>query len=32
VLTGELIHDAFGVTVEVRKAEHGAYITHEKWF
>lgn len=32
VLTGELIRDAFGVAVEVRKAEHGAYITHEKWF
>jgi iron complex transport system ATP-binding protein len=32
VLTGELIRDAFGVAIEVRKAEHGAYITHEKWF
>jgi iron complex transport system ATP-binding protein len=32
VLTGATIRDAFDVDVEVRKAEHGAYITHEKWF
>jgi iron complex transport system ATP-binding protein len=32
VLTGEMIRDAFGVSIEVRKAGHGMYITHEKWF
>jgi len=32
VLTGATIRDAFDVDIEVRKAEHGAYITHEKWF
>ena len=32
VLTRETIRDAFDVDIEVRKAEHGAYITHEKWF
>ena len=31
VLTTELIRKAFAVDVEVRKAEHGSYITHEKW-
>src|SRR5512139_598862 len=32
VLTGATIRDAFDVDIEVRKSEHGAYITHEKWF
>ena len=32
VLTGEMIREAFDVSIEVRKAEHGMYITHEKWF
>jgi len=32
VLTGAMIQDAFDVAIEVRKAEHGTYITHEKWF
>jgi iron complex transport system ATP-binding protein len=32
VLTGAAIQEAFDVAVEVRKAEHGTYITHEKWF
>ena len=31
VLTGATIRDAFDVAIEVRKSEHGAYITHEKW-
>ena len=31
VLTGKTIRDAFDVDIEVRKSEHGAYITHEKW-
>jgi iron complex transport system ATP-binding protein len=31
VLTGETIRMAFGVAVEVRKAEHGSYIVQEKW-
>ena len=32
VLTGTMIREAFDVAIEVRKAEHGTYITHEKWF
>jgi iron complex transport system ATP-binding protein len=32
VLTGPMIHDAFDVSIEVRQAGHGMYITHEKWF
>jgi len=32
VLTGAMIQEAFDVAIEVRKAEHGTYITHEKWF
>jgi ABC-type cobalamin/Fe3+-siderophores transport system ATPase subunit len=32
VLTGPMIRDAFDVSIELRKAEHGMYITHEKWF
>ena len=32
VLTGATILEAFDVAVEVRKAEYGMYITHEKWF
>jgi len=32
VLTSATIRDAFDVDIEVRKSEHGAYITHEKWF
>jgi ABC-type cobalamin/Fe3+-siderophores transport system ATPase subunit len=32
ILTGPMIRDAFDVSIEVRKAEHGMYITHEKWF
>jgi ABC-type cobalamin/Fe3+-siderophores transport system ATPase subunit len=32
ILTGPMIRDAFDVSIEVRKAEHGVYITHEKWF
>jgi iron complex transport system ATP-binding protein len=32
VLTGAMIQEAFAVAIEVRKAEHGMYITHEKWF
>ena len=32
VLTGEMIREAFDVSIEVRKAEHGMYIAHEKWF
>jgi ABC-type cobalamin/Fe3+-siderophores transport system ATPase subunit len=32
VLTGPMIRDAFDVSIEVRKAEHGMYIAHEKWF
>ena len=31
VLSGGMIRTAFGVEIEVRKAEHGSYITHEKW-
>jgi ABC-type cobalamin/Fe3+-siderophores transport system ATPase subunit len=31
VLTSETIRLAFGVEVEVRKAEHGSYIVHEPW-
>src|SRR5512137_368414 len=30
VLTGAMIQQAFDVAIEVRKAEHGTYITHEK--
>jgi iron complex transport system ATP-binding protein len=30
VLTGATIQDAFDVDIEVRKAEHGAYIAYEK--
>jgi ABC-type cobalamin/Fe3+-siderophores transport system ATPase subunit len=32
VLTRPMIHDAFDVSIEVRQAGHGMYITHEKWF
>jgi iron complex transport system ATP-binding protein len=32
VLTGAMIQEAFDVALEVRKAEHGMYIAHEKWF
>jgi ABC-type cobalamin/Fe3+-siderophores transport system ATPase subunit len=32
VLSGSMIRSAFGVEIEVRKAEHGSYITHGKWF
>jgi iron complex transport system ATP-binding protein len=32
VLTGAMIKEAFDVVIEVRKAEHGMYITHEQWF
>lgn len=32
VLSGAMIQDAFDVSIEIRKAEHGIYITHEKWF
>jgi iron complex transport system ATP-binding protein len=32
VLSRQLIRDAFGLDLEVRRTEHGAYITHGKWF
>jgi iron complex transport system ATP-binding protein len=32
VLTGPMIRDAFDVSIELQKAEHGMYIMHEKWF
>jgi iron complex transport system ATP-binding protein len=32
VLTRQLIRDAFEVDLDVRRTEHGAYITQEKWF
>jgi ABC-type cobalamin/Fe3+-siderophores transport system ATPase subunit len=31
VLTAEMIRRAFDVTIQIRKAEHGSYIIHEKW-
>ena len=32
VLTQDRLREAFGVDLEVRRTEHGSYITHEKWF
>ena len=31
VLTGNALRDAFSVDLEVRRADHGSYITYEKW-
>ena len=31
VLTGPMIRNAFDVSIEVRKSDHGTYITHERW-
>lgn len=31
ILTRDRLREAFGVELEVRRTEHGSYITHEKW-
>jgi len=31
VLTRDSLREAFGIEIEVRRTDHGAYITHEQW-
>lgn len=31
ILTKDRLREAFGVELEVRRTEHGSYISHEKW-